>query len=356
MTVSNPTSGAIATAETMLTMMENDLTISSQIIRSEINVSGLKEVHLYNILRSAAIAKQWRKRGRQTLAVHPAVVAETRLAKSSKVPVEIFRALPYLNPMAVYAEPVRVPSWSKMMGHVFPGKYRSAEHEMRLLGFMTYSFNSGDATLMTRNDCWEQIARSTHDPDTDYFGMMVFFEVIDEAGNRLDYETNSFSFRFSDHMTLSEMVEDQADRFVFSTNDLTINTEYSREWIREVLRTVIGTLFYFCSTTLDAEKVPTSATRHLAKTIARKPLSLYRVGWTMGAALTRYRQERQDSENPSQMGDIRHQQDPQHRRAHFKTVWTGKGRSIPKTVYIAPYWTHVERLGEMGVNTVRAVR
>jgi hypothetical protein len=126
------------------------------------------------------------------------------------------------------------------------------------------------------------------------------------------------------------------------------------KWLRQVLSTIVATLFYLCSTTLEAEKVPASATASFRKTIARKPLSLYRIGWTTGAALTRYRQARSRWKE-SEQSDLGHQQDPQHRRAHLKVVWTGKGRSVPKLVLVTAYWTHVERLGEQGVNVVHRV-
>jgi hypothetical protein len=167
----------------------------------------------------------------------------------------------------------------------------------------------------------------------------------------MDFKYAEYAFDTS----LAELVEDQAGRFAFNTGTKSITDPNAKLWIKQVLKIVVGSLFYLCSTTLDAERVPATATKHLAKTtIARKPLSFYRVGWTLGAALTRYRRER-DQTNPSQMGDVRHQQDPQHRKAHMKVVWTGKGRTVPKIVYIAPYWTKKELLGESGMNTLRKV-
>ena len=91
--------------------------------------------------------------------------------------------------------------------------------------------------------------------------------------------------------TFQEVVDDLMGRFHWD-NTMGGNQTHaeSKRWLREVMATVVGTVFYLCSTSLEAEKVPASATRHLAHTIARKPLSLYRVGWTTGAALSRLRQ------------------------------------------------------------------
>lgn len=61
-------------------------------------------------------------------------------------------------------------------------------------------------------------------------------------------------------------------------------------------------------------------------------------------------------DDPSQQLKPGYEQDPQHRRAHFKVVWTGEGSMVPKTVFIEPYWTHREKLGVSGVNTVRRVK
>ena len=106
------------------------------------------------------------------------------------------------------------------------------------------------------------------------------------------------------------------------------SAEEKTKWFGHVYKIVMGVVLYLCSTVLDAERVPASATRHLSKTIARKPLSLYRVGWTLGAALTRYRQSIPKGSG-SQMGDIRHQQDPQHRKCHFRWQWYGPRNAAP---------------------------
>ena len=39
-----------------------------------------------------------------------------------------------------------------------------------------------------------------------------------------------------------------------------------------------------------------------------------------------------------------------------EAMWTGPGKTIPRTAFVSAYWTHRERLGEEGVNTLRRVR
>lgn len=204
----------------------------------------------------------------------------------------------------------------------------------------------------------EGIVSTTSDGTAPMLGVTAIFEVLDSRGRVVDTEASSLSWAFSlEAKTLREMVDEQVERFVFFDQDSgSLRPGVKKAWIREVFKIVLGTMMYLASTTLEAEKVPASATRHLRHTIARRPLSLYRVGWTTGAALDRYRREQVDLGNESQMGDLSHQQDPQHRRAHFKTVWTGPGKTIPKTAFVSAYWTHRERLGEQGVNTLRRVR
>jgi hypothetical protein len=79
------------------------------------------------------------------------------------------------------------------------------------------------------------------------------------------------------------------------------------------------------------------------------------VGWTIGAGLSKARAQRKQYGGNSQQGDITHQQDPQHRKAHFKMQPYGPGRAFRRVCYISAYWTHRERLGVQGVNTSRKV-
>jgi hypothetical protein len=375
--------GTITSATAMLQLLESDLKFGQAMLSMDPRLEEMPPTWRMNTVKTAAVAKQWRAQGRQTLSMHPEIAAATKLATSDKIPVEVLRALPYICPMVVFPDPPLMPTWRGYAnagnGELMP----YAETWMRMLGFLTYSFDpvltreAYDGPQSPTRDLLEatnRMVRSTHDPDTRDFGAIVIFEILDETGKRVDMEAASISTPFAQVATLAELVEDQAQRFVFAdiesgrpelqrlkqiTQQITeslADKKRVKSWFEEVFKTVMGSLLYLCSTTLEAERVPSSATRKLAKnTIARKPLSLYRIGWTTGAALSTLRQERMMLGEPSQMGDLAHQQDPQHRRAHFKTVWSGPGRTIPKTVFVAPYWTHRERLGVVGVNTARRV-
>lgn len=371
------TSDVVKAAESILAQAQRDCDSAVKLIPYGVSEKVMPFAWQGNIIRGATVAKMWRAEGRQTLAMHPEVVREIRMATSSKFPLEMLRTIPYLNPMVVFGEPPVIPSWRFNEVPVEGMEYQ--ETDMRLMGFLLHGRVLDDEGHLefgfdTAKEAVEFVINdvtTTHNPAAKGLGMVIFFEILDAFGNKIDTEVASFSVPLFGITTLGELVNRQADRFAFSSGmqaDRSRNVKREK-WIKEVYKIVMGTMLYLCSTTLDAEKVPAGATKRLARTIARKPLNLYRVGWTLGTALTKYRQER-DRANPTQAGDIRHQQDPQHRKAHFRMQWYGPraahacermrntcfcdGRHR-EWIFIAPYWTHRERLGETGVNTVRRV-
>lgn len=279
---------------------------------------------------SAGVLTQWEKNGRQVLSVHDELVESIRFAGSSKIVPEVFRTLPYLNPMVVFPSPPKIKSHTK-------------GETLRVVGFLTYGIPHPRTAVL-----------STHDPEADTLGVYVVIEITREDDPRnpvLEFDYISFPMD-GKPLTLSETVDVMMSRFVWNHGE---DNPSRNRFMRELISLVVGAIMYLCSTTLDAEKVPRKAVLKALGNPPRAPFSMYRVGWQIGAALSRARKTVK-VEEPSQQIKPGYEQDPQHRRAHFKTVWTGKGSMIPKTVFIAPYWTHVEKLGDKGVNTVRRVK
>ena len=364
------TTGAIRSAEFILRQAMRDADRAALIGEHGLNTPDAPFAWQGNVVRGAEVAKSWRQEGRQTLAIHPGLVDEIRMASSSTFPLELLRAIPYLNPMVVYSEPPVLRSWR---ANDLPERWLAyTESSMRVVGFFVSGsrrFNDrrerrGYATQAEAIATVKADVVSTHDPDAEAVGMVVFFEILDRLGRSIDVEVASFSVPLEGAATFADLVDAQVERFAFtSERDMTVGKE---TWIREVYGIILGTLLYLCSTTLETEKVPVRATRHLTHSFARKPLNLYRVGWTLGSALSRYRREREASGPGSRRG----MQDPQHRKCHFRMQWFGPRGAKPcqqmrgtcpcegrhrEWIFIAPYWTHRELLGDEGVTTVRAV-
>lgn len=277
---------------------------------------------------STATLATWRAQGRQALFLHEGLVDAIRMSRSSKITPEVFRTLPYLEPLVVFSEPFTVKSHTR-------------RETAKALGFFTYGKTA------------EGRQTSTHDPDATAFGAYVLLDITPEGAQEPVIECDAISFPMvGEPYTLAEAVEMLEDSFRWSV--AADNSDAARKFIQGLLTIVIGSVMYLCSTTLEAEKVPRKV---VAKALSapRAPFSAYRVGWNIGAALSAARKT-VTMDDPSQQPKTGYEQEPQHRRAHFKTVWTGEGSMIPKTVFIAPYWTHIEKLGVQGVNTARPVK
>lgn len=303
---------------------------------------GRNQLMRYRI--DVKLVEMWRREGRQTLAMNPDLMQEVTLATSDKIYPEVLRALPYLNPLVVFPGNQMVEGWG------------FNNERMRLLGYFTYSIRSMEDRKVGSLDDEIDWVFNTHDPDANHFGVMIIFDVLDEAGRVIDMEVSGITIPLEGNpKTLSQMAEECSNRYTFQ-NPSTVDPDAARKWMTKTLKVVIGSLCYLSSTVTDVKRVPGKAVaKRQNKTLSRKPLSLYNVGWTIGAALSKHRAQRKANTNPSQQGDPTHQQDPQHRKAHFKMQPYGPGRAYRRVCFISPYWTHRELLGLEGVNTARKV-
>jgi hypothetical protein len=372
---------SIHCAQMMLEHIQGESAWAQQIRDNDPAIAALSPYDRQSILRSQLIATAWRKIGRQVLAVHPEIVEEVRVATSDKVTAEILRVLPYINPLVVFSDPPVFKSWLHGKESAYTGRQEVA---MRLLGFFTCSTANVPVTDTQGNQIGiEPRIHTTTDTEGQKFTMVLIFEGLDELDRVIDREVNTLSIRYSFTGTLADIVEDQLANFNWADGPSQVLAakgasqklteamqRSSRKWMRDVLSVVVGSLFYLCSTTLEAEPVPPKyVAKRMPKRVVRTPLSFYKVGWTTGAALTRYRQSRERL-NPSEQADIGHQQDPQHRKAHFKMAWYGPreaarcekmrglcncGGQHRELIFVQAYWTHLERLGEEGMNTARRV-
>jgi hypothetical protein len=287
------------------------------------------EANMDNWQRSHAILGNWEGVGRKVLAIDDELVSLLRYSSSSKVEPAVFRTLPYINPMVVFPSPPVLPS--RVKGETYT-----------LLGFFAAASRGVERELT-----------STHDPGADSFFAYCIVRIDrDDGTSDIEFDYTSFPL-VGAPFTMKECVDCVLNGFVWMERG---GDEPSQpKFMRELMTLIIGSVMYLCSTTLEAEKVPRKALLKHFPSGNKPPFSMYRVGWQIGAALSAARKT-VTVDDPSQQTKPGYEQDPQHRRAHFKTVWTGKGSMTPKLVFIAPYWTHLEKLGKSGVNTVHGVK
>lgn len=299
------------------------------------------------------VEKLWRTEGRQVLSMHPGLTAEVRAATSTKIVPELFRTLPYRDPLVVFPGGIEIPSWKdgevmRTLGFFAHGRVDHVEAFVRQPG------RTADAIF----DEGVSIT-STHDAHSGVFAVIIV-NIAEKPGREPMYEYNRIAFPLDGPTTLKDIIDQKVANYGWDESVYTRSNAWKgsdailqQAFMRAQLGLALGAVMYLCSTVLDAEAVPRSRVARSWNQPNSKPPNLINVGWRIGPALSSARAEARLKEASEQPGRTL---PPHQRRAHFKTVWTGPGRSVPKTVFIAPYWVHKELMHLVDTKTVRAVK
>lgn len=333
---------SIRAADSMVTLAEHELELV-EMARERLAAPGLtteQRAEVNQVLTSSNdcwnIHRQWRQLGRHAVGIHPDLYAELALSETSKIPGEVLWALPYRNPMVVYPHrPI-----------VDLGSYGTR----RILGFYLSGLRSMDPVTPDNYDP-ATAAADTHDRDTQALRLTIYTEVVsaNDPDTRIDYETFYYSVPRTGADTfeaLCEQISDRLIRYGGSRPGLGDGSTFNRpEELRHLLSPVLATVFYLCSTTLDAQPVSKAIARRRTPP-GRKPVRLVNVGWFLGPELASARRAAARAEfgDRTDTTSTGRQQRPHQRRCHFALRWTGKGRTVPRTVFIAPFWVHPELL------------
>lgn len=331
------TGTAIGVAEELLALLADDVRQAAE-IEDRVGMNNLPTDQQYHVAGAELndhIGALWRAEGRQIMIMHPELVDAVGTAKGDVV-AEVLRALPYRNPLVCLGDPIEVATDPNTgtVGH--------------LAGFFCYGRSD------TGDYAGTEALIGTHDRDSVRLGVLALITIRDQrTGGLVDAEFNRLSIPLTTQpQDIAALASDIVRRGHFT--DFNGTRSGASEYIENALRHILGTLMYLCSTTLDTEIIPTSRARKMKTgAIARnKPPKLLKVGWRLGPALTTARKEAEASHGT---GTGRKQR-PHQRSAHFKIVWTEKGRTTPRLTFIAPYMTGAKGVTENTVHIARPAK
>lgn len=290
----------------------------------------LPDAERSHIVQTSAVGMRWRRESQVACLMDPTLAEECARATAEAMPTEILRQLRYRDPLIVFAAPIPC---------------RTADDRpARLLGFFLYGL-----TDMHGNDA---CILSTHD-DPDYLGVMPVLDTLDDSGHGPEVNRFLLSLR-ADRLVISEYIDNTVANYALDAFTAADASQRSvRACLEQILRPVLGSLLYLCSKDADIEdpRADGDAARNRGGRSGkagrkRKDSVFVPVGWRLGRRLRRLRAAEVDQHSPTAAGSGTGRTHPPRQRAcHFKVVWTKAGRTVPRTVFVLPYWIHKDQLG-----------
>ncbi|WP_280426787.1 hypothetical protein [Nocardia carnea] len=291
----------------------------------------LPPADMSNIVHPAAIAQLWRTSSRIACLVDPTLAQEVRGATSDTLPTDVFRSLPYINPLIVFADPIPCTT--------------TDNRPAKLLGFYVYGL-TGHGT--------DTVAFCTTDTSPSHLGILAVLQ--ETHGAYIQHEMNRLAIPMDvDRLTLPEYITHAAQNHPVDFLTALGATEQSiRTGIESILRPALSALLYLCTKDADLDeqqprlhtgKPGQAKKKKSGQKKTSKQRSFVYVGWRLGAKLRRYLAAAERGATSSPTTHTGRTQPPRQRASHFKTVWvnadTGKK---PKTVFVLPYWIHRDQI------------
>jgi hypothetical protein len=282
-------------------------------------------------VRDCAIFRLWTQ-SKVVYAMDDDLLGYLSESSASSIPTEILGNLPHANPYVLLSEPdLADPETVYYLTHV---------------GVPWGAFVFG-----RYNDA--QFVCSTRDERREDLGLM-FIGFLETADGPV-LQTLRCTIPLRERMiTVEHVVNATVARFVFNEHLAEDDHNRLEAWLRKYVAQVFSSLVYICTDQPDVEtRRPGINQAGKVKKGARRPRSsdidtLVQLGFRMGPALHEARQRWEREHGQPAIGTgVR--QPPHQRRGHFRTFWTGHGRTIARVRWVAPYWVSEDLLdGESG--------
>lgn len=285
--------------------------------RIQFNLETL--VNVGTLIGEIAVCDMWKRNGRIAYDVNEELAAALYKSKMEAVPGRLFEQLPHINPMVVLPDPWPIEGLDAWVRGFF------------IFGWV------GTALC------------DTNDPQREGLGILFIYDEVDDDTGEIIPGGHRDMFHLPTHL----------DKF--SVKDVIAFTEKqlgSKPTAHDAMKTfapllsaAFSVLTYLCCDNRDVE-VPHTNTHRKKTGKGRKERDPFwvRVGWYVGPALHEARKRAQSADRSAVSIPSGVEYGPQHRAGHFKTVWTGPGKSGHRTMsttkWVEPYWTKREMLEE----------
>ena len=317
---------------------------------------GEDEITTFGPTWAKAVVERWRARGRQVVTMHPDLVSEVTMATTDTLNCQVFNFLPYIDPLVIYADPIKLTGGFTMLGFFAHGmtmgtgpRFKPGEKVGTIQLFPLDMLDPQSMTEREKELEWMVVM----DTDSDRAAYLTILVLLQNGKGELACGRMAFPFRRNTSVSVEESDLITLGDIVATYDELVIEHQHrglvtGERYVSpatiasaELHSVVLGSLLYLCATVIDAQPLPRCATKAVKS--GNKPITMVKVGWRVGPALSRFR--RSGGGSASSGNHTGRMVAPHQRKAHIAIRWTGPGRTIPRSVLILPTWIHPELIG-----------
>lgn len=277
---------------------------------------------LLDLSATRAVVKLWEKKGRLAYDVHPEMANSLyRSDVKGTVPGSLFARLRHINPAIPLPHPWPV------------------------------NFGDGQEGLIRAYFLTGRIGRAfcpTTDRRSEGLCLVPWIETVPGTPHFKNVATPVFSLPvMKGPFTLNDIVKDTYQWNNIDEEALSAKQLYqSRRIAKQIVPGALTLLTYLCCKNADIEDRPPVQSRGKRTQLPDRDPYYIRVGWYIGPKLhaSRARANGRMRDGISVPSGVEY--GPQHRVGHMRTVWVGPGRQKDESVWIDPYWTKLDQLGE----------
>lgn len=302
-----------------------DSRVPPHLLRSRVFTSGMDIGLIMAGARDGAIFRLW-ARSKVVYAMDDRLLHYLAESSTSRIPTEVLRNLPHADPYIM-----------------LPPSDTDDDHHTSV-GVPLGAFVFGRYDNATR-------LCSTADATREDLGLMFLGFVATDEGPILQTLRCTVPLGGST-FSVEDAVAATISRFVFNQDLGKERAVHLEEWLRTHVAQILNSLLYVCTDQPDiSEYAPGSpAVRKSRKKKERRPRpsdvnTMVELGFRMGPALYEAQRHWDETQRPGPgaagTGQV---QRPHRKRAHYRTYWTGPGRTVPALRWIAPFWVHGDEL------------